>query len=100
MTLPKTKRLRSKAYLSHVGTFPCLACSVHHMSVAHHIQFAEGQKAMALKVSDEWVVPLCTPCHSSLHGYGDEAMWWDLKGIDPIRWSKRNYSKWLKSKEA
>ena len=90
--------MRSKAYLRHVGTFPCLACSIHHTSVAHHIQFAEGHKAMALKVSDEWVVPLCTPCHTDLHAYGDERLWWDLKGIDPLSWSKEEYDRWSRKR--
>lgn len=55
---------------------------------------------MALKVSDEWVVPLCTPCHSALHGYGDERLWWDLKGIEPLEWCRRSYERYEKEKEA
>ena len=87
----KISRVRDKGYLRHVREWPCLSCDLYHHSIAHHVQFAEGHKAMALKVSDEWAVPLCTPCHVDLHASGDERLWWDLRGTDPLEWCKHEY---------
>lgn len=91
------RRKRDRDYLKHVREFPCLACGLHHHSIAHHIQYAQGGKAMALKTGDEWAVPLCTPCHTSLHSM-NERLWWDLKGIDPITWSINRYDSYQKGK--
>ena len=48
---------------------------------------------MSMKVGDNWCVPLCHSCHMKLHHYGDERTWWDLQGIDPIKWAKSNWEK-------
>lgn len=89
----RSKRLRSEGYLRHVREYPCLSCELTNQSVAHHVQYAEGHKAMALKVGDNWTVPLCTPCHTDLHRH-QESLWWALKGIDPIEWCKQTYERW------
>jgi len=39
---------------------------------------------MALKVGDNWVVPMCHPHHMELHAYGDEELWWAMQGIEPL----------------
>lgn len=83
----KRNRLRDKAYLRHVREYACLACGLEHHSIAHHVQYAQGSKAMALKTGDEWAVPLCTPCHTSLHKM-QERLWWALRGIDPLEWCR------------
>lgn len=41
---------------------------------------------MGLKSGDDWAVPLCHKHHMDLHSYGDERLWWDLQGVDPIAW--------------
>ena len=39
---------------------------------------------MAMKVSDEYTVPLCVGHHEWLHRTGDERAWWAARGIDPL----------------
>jgi hypothetical protein len=29
----------------------------------------------------------------TLHRFGDERTWWDLEGIDPLEWAKKNWDK-------
>jgi hypothetical protein len=50
--------------------------------------FAEPS-AMGMKSGDNWAVPLCADHHGELHSYGDEKTWWDLQGVDPIKWCEQ-----------
>jgi len=54
--------------------------------------FAEPN-AMSMKVGDNWCVPLCHSCHMKLHAFGDERTWWDLQGINPLKWARVNWEK-------
>jgi hypothetical protein len=85
------KRHRSKEHLKFVASQPCLICG-RTPSHAHHIRYAQP-KGLALKVSDEFTVPLCAIHHSENHGTGDERRWWRERKIDPLvaaaeLWSK------------
>jgi len=82
LPLPEPKRIRSKEHLTFVARQPCLICG-RTPTQAHHLRFAQP-RAMARKVSDEYVVPLCNIHHFELHQTGDEQAWWKDKGIDPI----------------
>jgi hypothetical protein len=86
--LPKEKRLRSKQHLEFIRTKPCLICGrapVH----AHHLRFAQP-RAMGMKVSDEYTVPVCGIHHDELHRTGDERAWWARHGIvDPLKIAAR-----------
>ena len=45
---------------------------------------------MAMKVSDEFTVPLCAGHHDALHKTGDEQAWWARHGIiDPLKIAAR-----------
>lgn len=74
-------RERSEGHLRRVRRFPCLICLSPAVD-AHHLTYAEP-KALGLKVSDRYVVPLCRLHHSELHANGDERLWWDLQGVNP-----------------
>jgi hypothetical protein len=50
---------------------------------AHHLRFAQP-RAMSLKVSDEFTVPLCRTHHRDNHSFGDEIAWWERRAINPI----------------
>jgi hypothetical protein len=82
LTLGEPKRHRSKEHLRHVGRQPCLICG-RAPSHAHHIRYAQP-KGVALKVSDEFTVPLCAIHHTENHATGDERKWWEKHGIDPL----------------
>ena len=86
------KRIRSKEHLRFVAQKPCLICG-RKPSQAHHVRFAQT-RGLALKVSDEFTVPLCATHHSENHRTGDERRWWQEKKVDPLEaaqdlWSAR-----------
>jgi hypothetical protein len=81
LAIGEVKRLRSKQHLRYVARQPCLICG-RTPSHAHHIRYAQ-LKGLALKVSDEFTVPLCAIHHSQNHATGDERGWWEEHKIDP-----------------
>jgi hypothetical protein len=82
LTIGEPKRHRSKDHLRYVGHQPCLICG-RAPSHAHHVRYAQP-KGLALKVSDEFTVPLCAIHHSENHATGDERRWWEQHKIDPL----------------
>ena len=82
LTLSEPKRFRSKDHLRFVARQPCLICG-RTPSQAHHIRYAQP-RGLALKVSDEFTVPLCAIHHSENHATGDERGWWLTRKIDPL----------------
>ena len=74
-------------HLRQVGTLPCLICK-QLPSHPHHLTFAQP-RGLALKVSDEFVVPLCAEHHNDLHRTGTERLWWTRVAIDPMPIAKQ-----------
>ena len=74
LTIAEPKRLRDKAHLKFVASQPCLVCG-RQPSDPHHLRFAQP-RALGMKVSDEFAVPLCRGHHRRLHQAGDEIAWW------------------------
>jgi hypothetical protein len=81
------RRFRDKAHLRFVASHPCLVCG-RQPADAHHIQFAQP-RAMGLKVSDEFTVPLCRTHHRELHQAGNEKNWWRQRNIGPLEIAER-----------
>jgi hypothetical protein len=75
LTIAEPKRLRDKAHLKFVASQPCLICG-RQPSDPHHLRFAQP-RAIGLKVSDEFTVPLCRGHHRQLHQAGNEVAWWE-----------------------
>jgi len=63
LTIGEPKRLRDKEHLKFVAAQPCLVCGRQPCD-PHHLRFAQP-RAMGLKVSDEFTVPLCRGHHGS-----------------------------------
>lgn len=82
LTFGEPKRHRSKEHLRFVASQPCLICG-RVPSHAHHIRYAQS-RGLALKVSDEFTVPLCAIHHAENHTTGDERPWWEKHNIDPL----------------
>ncbi len=82
LTLAEPKRRRDKSHLRFVASQPCLVCG-RHPSDPHHLRFAQP-RALGLKVSDEFTVPLCRGHHRQLHQSGDERIWWKALNIDAL----------------
>jgi DNA recombination protein Rad52 len=83
LAIGEPKRLRDKAHLEFVGSQPCLVCG-RSPSDPHHLRFAQP-RAIGMKVSDEYTVPLCRGHHRELHHAGKETAWWASKNIDALR---------------
>jgi hypothetical protein len=91
LAIGEEKRIRSKPHLRFVGSQPCLICD-RTPSHAHHVRFAQA-KGVALKVSDEFTVPLCSIHHANNHATGDERKWWRQHNIDPLIEAERLWRK-------
>src|SRR5262249_23104387 len=82
LAIAEPKRLRDKAHLKFVASQPCLVCG-RQPSDPHHLRFAQP-RALGLKVSDEFTVPLCRIHHRQLHQVGNEAAWWEDLQINAL----------------
>ena len=71
-----------KSTFASVAAQPCVICG-RTPAHAHHIRYAQP-RGVALKVSDEFTVPLCAIHHSENHATGDERRWWQERKIDPL----------------
>ena len=83
LTYGEPKRLRDKGHLRFVASHPCLVCG-RQPADPHHLQFAQP-RALGLKVSDEFTVPLCRGHHRQLHQAGNEVPWWEGFKIDALK---------------
>jgi hypothetical protein len=82
LPLSKPKRRRDKQHLKFVASQPCIVCG-RTPSDAHHLRFAQP-RALGLKSSDEFTVPLCRTHHRENHHSGREENWWHLKRLRPL----------------
>jgi Rad52/22 family double-strand break repair protein len=82
LAIGEPKRLRDKAHLQFVASQACLVCG-RQPSDPHHLRFTQP-RAIGLKVSDEFVVPLCRGHHRQLHQAGNELAWWKGLRIDAL----------------
>ena len=86
LTIAEPRRLRDKMHLRFVASKPCLVCG-HQPCDPHHLRFAQP-RALGLKVSDEFTVPLCRKHHHELHRAGNELAWWHNVHIKPLEIAK------------
>ena len=91
LTISEPKRIRSKEHLRFVAQQPCVICG-RTPAHAHHIRYAQS-RGLALKVSDEFTVPLCAIHHSQNHATGDERRWWHDRKIDPLAVAQQLWAK-------
>jgi hypothetical protein len=86
LTLSEPKRQRDKAHLKFVASQPCLVCG-RQPTDPHHLRYAQP-RALGMKVSDEFTVPLCRGHHRQLHQAGNEPTWWESLSIEPLSVAK------------
>ena len=96
LAIAEPKRLRDKAHLKFVASQPCLVCGRQPCD-PHHVRFAQP-RAIGLKVSDEFTVPLCRGHHRQLHQAGNEVVWWENLKINPLEIAKRLWEESRKSR--
>jgi len=87
LALPEPKRRRDKSHLRFVASQPCLVCG-RQPSDPHHLRFAQ-LRALGVKVSDEFTVPLCRGHHRQLHQAGNEIAWWEGLKIDALCYARQ-----------
>ena len=80
--IAEPKRIRDKEHLKFVASQPCLLCGRQPCD-AHHLRFAQP-RAIGMKVSDEFTVPLCRTHHRQLHEAGNEVAWWEDLDINAL----------------
>ena len=95
LAISEPKRLRDKAHLKFVASQPCLICG-RQPSDPHHLRFAQP-RAIGLKVSDEFTVPLCRGHHRRVHQTGNEEAWWESLRINALEVAR---SLWQQSHSA
>jgi hypothetical protein len=82
LAFPEPRRIRDRGHIRHVIKQACLICG-RRPSDPHHLRFAQS-RALGRKVSDEFTVPLCRAHHREVHRCGDEGLWWQNTGTDPL----------------
>lgn len=82
LAIAEPRRVRRPEHLRFVASRSCLICG-RSPCEAHHLTFAQP-RALALKSSDEYCVPLCRAHHRQLHAGGDEEAWWRERSIDAL----------------
>ena len=87
LALAEPKRRRDKSHLRFVASQTCVVCG-RHPSDPHHLRFAQS-RALGVKVSDEFTVPLCRGHHRQLHQSGDEVAWWQGFKIEALQVARR-----------
>ena len=91
LAIAEPKRLRDKAHLKFVASQPCLVCGRAPCD-PHHLRFAQP-RALGLKVSDEFTVPLCRGHHRELHQAGNEQAWWERQKINALEMARELWEK-------
>jgi len=91
LVIAEPKRLRDKAHLKFVASQPCLVCG-RTPSDPHHLRFAQP-RALGLKVSDEFTVPLCRGHHRQLHQAGNEQAYWEQQKISALKTARDLWEK-------
>ena len=86
LAISEPKRLRDKNHLKFVASQPCLVCGRQPCD-PHHLRFAQP-RAIGMKVSDEFTVPLCRGHHRQLHQAGNEVTWWEKLEINALEIAK------------
>jgi hypothetical protein len=76
----KQKRIRDRAHLNFIKTLPCCMCGAPQSDPAHIRLGTDG--GTGLKPSDNYVLPLCRPCHQEEHR-GSRTFWAKAKR-DPL----------------
>jgi hypothetical protein len=87
LTVAAPRRYRNKDHLRFVAQQPCLVCG-RTPSDPHHLRFTQP-RALGLRVSDEFVAPLCRTHHREVHRVSDERAWWKQAGIDPLKVARK-----------
>lgn len=77
----KENRIDSPIHRKYVASLPSMIQGVWNETViSHHLLKAHKTKGVGLKSCDTYCVPLTDEEHRSLHLFGDEVEWFEMRG--------------------
>src|SRR5690606_24766128 len=77
------RRIRDDKHRLFINSLPCARCWSYPPNECAHISAGNG-KGMALKVSDEYTLPLCHNCHAEAHRVGEKTFFGDVTKASAI----------------
>lgn len=77
------RRIRDDKHRRFINSLPCAKCWAYPPSECSHISGAGG-KGIALKVSDEYTLPLCRNCHAEAHRVGEKTFFGDVERVSAV----------------
>ena len=80
---------RSSAHLAFIRLLPCVLCLNPISTEAAHLRMSDGRvgkknSGIGQKPPDYFTLPLCSACHRAQHTMGNEGVFWNEHGIDPV----------------
>jgi hypothetical protein len=83
-------RQKDDGHLRFIRTLPCVICGDDTTVEAAHVRkcdpsVAKPMTGVGTKSDDKYVVPLCGQHHREQHETGDEDVFWNAHGIDPVK---------------
>lgn len=83
--------MKNKEYLIFVSSLPCICTGKYGESTSHHLM-KEVKRGLAMKSSDEHVLPLHYTEHDALHRHGNETVFFATRGIhNPLELAREIY---------
>ena len=75
----------SEEHLALLRKCPCAVCPRTPAGTVHHLKQGTGERAMGIRSTDRWGVPLCLVHHDEVERQGTrrEVAWFAAFGIDP-----------------
>jgi hypothetical protein len=82
-------REKSAGHLEFIRQLACCICGDDATVEAAHVRYSDSRAGKrstgkAEKPHDRFTLPLCGRHHREQHNHGNERLWWETKGIDPI----------------
>lgn len=87
----KERRYKDRQHLEFIRSLPCCVCMEDRsdMHRAAHHALRGPIRGMGRKAGDNWVIPMCSKCHSALHNDGDETCYLASYGVNVVELSKQ-----------
>jgi hypothetical protein len=76
-----TPNAKERAHHERLIAMPCICCGREGGVFHHLLSRADG---MRWRRDHEWGLPMRDECHRALHAHGNERVWCEGKGFDPV----------------
>ena len=87
---------KPKEHLALVASLPCAACGRQPVQAHHLLRTPDHEHGTGKRSGDNWTIPLCGECHTTLHRDGNETRWLAARVIDgpalaATLWAAKDY---------